>query len=69
MSSPTRTGRNESPSPKFSFAVPRRAISLDQLLRTYVVNWIRYDKTTRKRQWSYPGEAPKPTPKPDIHRN
>lgn len=29
--------------------------------------WICYDNTTRKRQWLDPGEAPKPTPKPDIH--
>ena len=36
---------------------------------TYVVKWIRYDKTTQKRRWSDPGEAPKPTPKLGKHRN
>ena len=32
------------------------------------VKWIRYDKTKRKQQLLDPGEVPKPTPKPDIHR-
>ena len=36
---------------------------------TYAVEWISYDKTTRKRKWLDPDEAPKPTPKPEIHRN
>ena len=30
---------------------------------------ICHDKTTQKRQWLDPGKTPKPTPKPDIHRN
>ena len=29
--------------------------------------WIFFDNSTRKRQWLSPGEAPKPTPKPEIH--
>lgn len=29
--------------------------------------WIRYNNTTRKRQWLDVGEQPKPTAKPDIH--
>ena len=33
------------------------------------VEWIRFDKIKRKRQWSDPGEAPKSTPKLGIHRN
>ncbi|VDO84746.1 unnamed protein product [Heligmosomoides polygyrus] len=31
-------------------------------------NWIHYENTTRKRQWLSPGEVPKTTTKPDIHR-
>ncbi|CAO4381978.1 unnamed protein product [Caenorhabditis nigoni] len=29
--------------------------------------WIRYDNTTKKREWLSVGEHPKPTPKPDLH--
>lgn len=29
--------------------------------------WIHYDNTCRKRQWLGPGEAPKTTPKPELH--
>jgi hypothetical protein len=29
--------------------------------------WIFYDNVIRKRQWFSPGEAPKPTPKKNVH--
>jgi histone-lysine N-methyltransferase SETMAR len=29
--------------------------------------WIFYDNVIRKREWLRPGEAPKPTPKKNLH--
>jgi hypothetical protein len=29
--------------------------------------WIFYDNVIQKRQWCTPGEAPKPTPKKNLH--
>ena len=56
MRSPTRTSRHASPSSEFSFAVPRRAVSLTQFLRE-LENGTVTIKKTRKRQWFDPGEA------------
>jgi histone-lysine N-methyltransferase SETMAR len=42
------------------------AIFLKRLV-TCEEKWIFYDDVIRKRQWSRPGEAPKPTPKKNLH--